>query len=223
MPGRVLIAVRNPAVSGLLGENLTMFGYQPQCVSTVRQARKAIQAQRFDVALCDAALPERDSVALLCALQTQRIPVIFVSETEKALALPDGFQAVSNQDVIRPANIRELMARIDALLHGGDPSAPTFSYRDITVYEDSATVIQNGTAVALKPMEYALLLTFLRQMGQTLTREELLHQVWGDASVVATRTVDVHVAALRRKLGLAKALVTVYRTGYRLEKEAHFC
>ena len=69
-------------------------------------------------------------------------------------------------------------------------------------------------------MEYELLLTFLRHPGMVMTREDLLHQVWGDEFIGETRTVDVHVAALRRKLDLNKELVTVYKIGYRLEVKA---
>ena len=71
----------------------------------------------------------------------------------------------------------------------------------------------------LKNMEYELLLTFLRHPGMVMTREDLLHQVWGDEYIGETRTVDVHVAALRRKLDLNKELATVYKIGYRLEMQ----
>ena len=76
---------------------------------------------------------------------------------------------------------------------------------------------KNGEIVSLKHMEYELLLTFMRHPGMVMTREDLLHQVWGDEYIGETRTVDVHVAALRRKLDLNKELATVYKIGYRLE------
>ena len=112
-----------------------------------------------------------------------------------------------------------LMARMEEILRGAAQPPETLHYRDISINEETRTVTRNGLEVNLKPMEYALLVTLLRHPGETLTREELLLKVWGDASIVATRTVDVHVAALRRKLGLVRALATVYRVGYRLENE----
>ncbi len=215
MDARILILVKDSGVSGLLNANLNMFGYQTVCAATERQARKAMRAQRFDLALCDLTWPEQDAAALLALLKAQGIPVIPVSDQPRPL--PQAWQPLSLRDAIKPANIRELLSRIEALLRRED--LPALTYRDIAVTEQTQTVKQNGVEIQLKPMEYALLLTFLRQEGKTLTREELLRQVWGDASGVATRTVDVHVAALRRKLNLTKALTTVYKTGYRLEKE----
>ena len=200
------------AVSGLLSENLTMFGYRTFCVPNGRQAMRAARAQRFDLALCDFALSENDDAAWLAALKAQSVPVLFVSGGADA-------READRQDVIKAANIRELMARMEEILHHTEQPPQTLVYRDISVNEESRTVTRSGLEVPLKPMEYALLVTLLRHPGETLTREELLLKVWGDASIVATRTVDVHVAALRRKLNLTKALTTVYKTGYRLEKE----
>ncbi len=211
---RILIVEENADVSGLLSANLNMFGYQTFCVSGGRQAMRAIRAQRFDLALCDLALSESADGAWLSVLKAQGVPVILVGGGMEAR--PDAPDACPERsDVIRPANIRALMARMEALLRHAPQRV--LVYRDISVNEETRTVAQNGREVILKPMEYALLITLLRHPGVTMTREELLLQVWGDATIVATRTVDVHVAALRRKLGLGRYLTTVYRTGYRLE------
>ena len=212
MTARVLIVEEDAAVSGLLSENLTMFGYRTFRVMSGRQAIRAARAQRFDLALCDFALSENAGAAWLSVLKAQGVPVIFVCSGADA-------RENERQDVIKAANIREVMARMEEVLHRAEQPAQTLRYRDISVREDSRTVTRNGADVPLKPMEYALLVTLLKHPGETLTREELLLKVWGDASIVATRTVDVHVAALRRKLGLDSALATVYRVGYRLESE----
>ena len=212
MTARVLIVEEDAAVSGLLFENLSMFGYRTFRVPNGRQAMRAARAQRFDLALCDFALSENAGAAWLSVLKAQGVPVIFVCSGADA-------RENEQQDVIKAANIRELMARMEEILHHAEQPTQTLHYRDISVDEESRTVTQNGQEVSLKPMEYALLVTLLRHPGEALTREELLLQVWGDASIVATRTVDVHVAALRRKLGLDRSLATVYRIGYRLESE----
>lgn len=84
---------------------------------------------------------------------------------------------------------------------------------------DSRSVHKAGELISLKPMEYELLCTFIKHPGMVLTREKLLRQVWGDEYIGETRTVDVHVAALRKKLGLTEQLATVFKLGYRLEGE----
>ena len=85
---------------------------------------------------------------------------------------------------------------------------------------DSRSVHKGADLISLKPMEYELLCTFLKHPGMVLTREKLLRQVWGDVYIGETRTVDVHVAALRKKLGLNEQLATVFKLGYRLEVES---
>ncbi|MEG2356957.1 MAG: winged helix-turn-helix domain-containing protein, partial [Clostridia bacterium] len=84
----------------------------------------------------------------------------------------------------------------------------------------SHTALKGGHMVSLKPMEYELLRTFIKHPGMMLTREALLHQVWGDEYIGETRTVDVHVAALRKKLCWNERITTVYKLGYRLEVDA---
>lgn len=106
------------------------------------------------------------------------------------------------------------------MLARADKQPKQLTYRDIAVDLESRSVTKGGEMISLKNMEYELLLTFLQHPGIVMTREDLLHQVWGDEFIGETRTVDVHVAALRRKLDLNKELVTVYKIGYRLEVKA---
>lgn len=92
-------------------------------------------------------------------------------------------------------------------------------YADIELWPDGRT-LRGGVPVALSPTERALLAAFIRQAGKALTRRQLLAQVWGTAGGLRTRTVDIHVNHLRRKLGPSLRLVTVFGVGYRLEREA---
>ena len=128
-----------------------------------------------------------------------------------------GLRLGAEDYLVKPFDILELLVRMEKVLARSDKHPQRFRYRDIAVDEASHTVTKSGTPVSLKPMEYELLLTFIRHPGMVMTREDLLHQVWGDAFIGETRTVDVHVAALRRKLDLGGELATVYKIGYRLE------
>lgn len=106
---------------------------------------------------------------------------------------------------------------MEKVLARSAPAENTLVYQDITIDLNSRSVHKGQEFIALKPMEYTLLCAFVKHPGMVLTREKLLRQVWGDEYIGETRTVDVHEAALRRKLGLSDQLTTVFKLGYRLE------
>ena len=182
-----------------------------------KQAVDAIQAQEFDLALCDIMLPELDGFELLPYMKGKGIPVIYVSAKADVQSRVQGLRLGAEDYLIKPFDILELLVRMEKVLARTDRHPKILTYKDISVDEESHAVTKNGEAVSLKHLEYELLLTFLRHPGMVITREDLLHQVWGDEYIGETRTVDVHVAALRRKLELNKELATVYKIGYRLE------
>ena len=212
MPKSILIVEDDPAISKLIDTNLVLSGYQTCCAMDGRQAVQAIQAQRFDLALCDIMLPELDGFELLPYMKEKGIPVIYVSAKADVQSRVQGLRLGAEDYLVKPFDILKVLARADR-----QPKALT--YRDIAVDLESRSVTKGGETVSLKNMEYELLLTFLRHPGMVMTREDLLHQVWGDEFIGETRTVDVHVAALRRKLDLNKELATVYKIGYRLEMQ----
>lgn len=107
--------------------------------------------------------------------------------------------------------------RMEKVLARRHPLPETLSFADVTLEESSHIVRKNGEPISVKPMEYELLRTFILNPGMVLTRENLLRIVWGDACIGETRTVDVHVAALRKKLSWEARITTVYKLGYRLE------
>ena len=153
----------------------------------------------------------------LGAEKEKSIPVIYVSAKTDVQSRVQGLKLGAEDYLVKPFDILELLVRMEKVLARAEKQPGALAYRDITVDVESRRVTRDGAEVTLKPMEYELLLMFMRHPGMVLTREELLHQVWGDEYIGETRTVDVHVAALRRKLDLNKELATVYKIGYRLE------
>lgn len=219
MKKRILIVEDDPAISKLMDTNLTVAGYDTFCAMDGRQALDALHGQPFDLALCDVMLPELDGFELLPFMREKHIPVIYVSARADVESRVHGLRLGAEDYLVKPFDILELLVRMEKVLARSDSAAKSLSYADITVDEVSHSVTQAGQPVALKPLEYELLCTFLRHPGMVLTREKLLRQVWGDEFFGETRTVDVHVAALRRKLKLTDRLATVYKIGYRLEVE----
>ena len=220
MNERILIVEDDPAISKLLDTNLTVAGYQTQCALDGQKALEAIRAQLFDLALLDIMLPELDGFELLPFMQEKKIPVIFVSAKADVQSRVQGLRLGAEDYLVKPFDILELLVRVEKVLARRQLAPESLNFADVTLHADSHTVTQNGQSIALKPMEYELLRTFMKHPGMVLTREDLLRQVWGDAFIGETRTVDVHVAALRRKLNWNERISTVYKLGYRLEVEA---
>ena len=220
MNDRILIVEDDPAISKLINTNLALSGYQTVCTMDGRQAVEAIHAQRFDLALCDIMLPELDGFELLPYMKEKGIPVIYVSAKADVQSRVQGLRLGAEDYLVKPFDILELLVRMEKVLARADRQPKTLTYGEIAVDLESRSVTKGGEMISLKNMEYELLLTLLQHPGIVMTREDLLHQVWGDEFIGETRTVDVHVAALRRKLDLNKELVTVYKIGYRLEVKA---
>lgn len=216
----ILIVEDDPAISRLIESNLLVAGYEPVCAMDGRQALDAISAHHFDLALCDIMLPELDGFELLPYMQERNIPVIYVSAKADVQSRVQGLRLGAEDYLVKPFDILELLVRMEKVLARSAPAENKIIYQDITMDLDSRSVHKAGELISLKPMEYELLCTFMKHPGMVLTREKLLRQVWGDEYIGETRTVDVHVAALRKKLGLNEQLATVFKLGYRLEVEA---
>ncbi len=219
MKATILIIEDDPAIIKLIASNLSVAGYAITCATDGKQALEAVESQRFDLALCDIMLPELDGFELMPFLRAKKIPVIYVSAKVDVESRVQGLRLGAEDYLVKPFDILELLVRMEKVLARAVPQADALTFADVTVQAGSHMVTQNGQPVALKPMEYDLLGTFLRHPGMMLTRESLLRQVWGDEFIGETRTVDVHVAALRRKLHWNHRIVTVYKLGYRLEAE----
>lgn len=213
----ILIVEDDPAISRLIESNLLVAGYEPVCAMDGKQALDAISAQHFDLALCDIMLPELDGFELLPYMQERNIPVIYVSAKADVQSRVQGLRLGAEDYLVKPFDILELLVRMEKVLARSAPAENKIIYRDIMIDLDSRSVHRGGEIISLKPMEYELLCTFMKHPGMVLTREKLLRQVWGDEYIGETRTVDVHVAALRKKLGLTEQLATVFKLGYRLE------
>ena len=185
---------------------------------------EALKNERPELILLDVMLPGLDGMELLRRLRKHpayaSIPVIMATAKGSEYDRIRGLDLGADDYLVKPFDILELLVRMEKVLARSAPAENKIIYQDITVDLDSRSVHKAGELISLKPMEYELLCTFMKHPGMVLTREKLLRQVWGDEYIGETRTVDVHVAALRKKLGLTEQLATVFKLGYRLEVEA---
>lgn len=219
MKARILVAEDDPAILKLLETNLQVAGYAVVRAENGRRALEAARAETFDLALLDVMMPEMDGFALLPYLREQDIPVIFVSARADVMSRVQGLRLGAEDYLVKPFDILELLVRMEKVLERSRPQPTVLTHRGVTLDENSHVVTQGGAEVPLKPLEYELLRAFMRYPGMVLTREQLLRRVWGESFLGETRTIDVHVALLRRKLNWQEVILTVYKVGYRLEAD----
>ena len=215
---RILLAEDDPAISELIHMNLTIAGYLCDTAMDGAQALTAIRRQRYDLALLDIMLPEINGYELLPHMFRHGIPVIYVSAKSDVADRVRGLRLGAEDYLVKPFDILELLVRMEKILRRHDAAPRPLCVGGVTVWEAERRVQVRGRDVDLKPMEFALMLMFMKHPNIVMTREQLLREVWGDEFFGETRTVDSHVAALRKKLNWADRIVTVHRVGYRLEE-----
>ncbi len=223
---RVLIVEDNRNLAHGLRTNLEFEGHVAEIAEDGASGLTLARTRPFDLILLDLMLPEPDGFQVLESLRREGVdtPVLVLTargdEADKVRGLRNG----ADDYVTKPFALRELLARVGALLRR--PRAPLAPLAFGTVVVDPAThgVTRDGTQVALRPKEYELLRALLRRAGRVATRGELLREVWGYQDCVVSRTLDTHVGELRRKLeddpARPRHILTVRKTGYRLVPEA---
>ena len=182
-----------------------------------------------DVIILDLMLPGYDGYRVLRTLRSEGIetPILILTARGEEADKVRGFRMGADDYVTKPFGASELVARVDALLRrarlakGRAGPPPTHTFGDVRVNRAAQTVKRGDALVSLTPKEYALLLALIDRGGAVATRNELLAEVWGYQSDVSTRTVDIHVSELRKKLEVnaadPKHILTIRKTGYRFE------
>jgi len=230
----VLLIEDNEKLARGLQSNLEFEGYAVLCASDGASGLSVVRQERPDIIVLDLMLPDTDGYRVLRTLRDEgdTTPVLVLTALGEEADKVRGFRFGADDYVTKPFGLMELLARIDALLrragrpNGEAPRATTEAqsgFGDVRVDPAKHTVTRRGSPVSLRPKEYDLLVALLRRNGQVATRIELLKEVWGYDDSVMSRTVDTHIAELRRKLesdpANPKHILTVLKTGYRLSRE----
>jgi two-component system, OmpR family, alkaline phosphatase synthesis response regulator PhoP len=225
----VLIVEDNADLAYGLRNNLEIEGYDVTVAVDGLSGLDRARAVKPDLVILDLMLPGLDGYRVLKTLREEgnSVPVLILTAHGEEADKVRGFRLGADDYVTKPFGLLELMARVAALLRRAS-RAPGVAQRerfgDIEIDARTRTVSRRGVPVPLTPMEYDLLLALLRRQGGVATRLELLHEVWGHSAAVLTRTVDTHVAELRRKLeenaAAPRHILTVRKAGYRLETSA---
>jgi two-component system alkaline phosphatase synthesis response regulator PhoP len=226
---RVLVVEDNPDLAFGLRNNLEIEGYDVIVAddgpSGLTRAREALP----DLVILDLMLPGMDGYRVLRALRSEGFerPVLILTARGEEADKVIGFRNGADDYVTKPFGVLELLARIEALLRRATAAvrpqaSPAERFGDVEVDRAARTVSRDGIPIYLAPMEFELLLALLHRRGAVATRQELMREVWGHRAVVVSRTVDTHIAELRRKLEHDPAeprhILTVRKAGYRLER-----
>lgn len=214
---RILIVEDELPISKLIEMNLEDAGYECTCAYDGLAAADLIEKNVYDLILLDIMLPGLNGYELFDYIKPLNIPVIFI--TAKA-ALNDrvkGLHLGAEDYIVKPFEVLELLARVEVVLRRYNKSQRVLTYEDISIDTASMTVTRGNEEVNLTPKEFDLATLFVRNRNITLSRERLFELVWGSDYDCDTRTLDLHVLRIRKKLGWDKCLKTIHRIGYRLE------
>lgn len=219
MKNRILVIEDDGAISELICMNLMVAGYEVLPIYDGLEAERLLEREdQFDLALLDIMLPGKDGFELMDVMKAHGIPVIYLTARADVTSKIKGLRSGAEDYLVKPFEILELLVRVEKVLERTGKQKSIIQIGDsIQINLSEHLVTMNEEQVSLKPMEYDLLVLLAKNKNVALTRDQLLNQVWGTNYMGETRTVDVHIGQLRKKLRLSDAIKTIPKIGYRLE------
>lgn len=214
---KILIVEDEKSISNLIKMNLTDEGYDCTCAFDGQEAADIIENEMFDLVLLDIMLPKIDGYELIEYINMYDIPVIFLTAKSSVKDKVKGLKAGAEDYMTKPFEIAELLARVETVLRRYNKTSQMISFLDITIDTEARSVKKNDEFINLTAKEFDILVFFARNRNKALYRSQIYSQVWGGDYVKDTRTVDLHVQRVRKKLALEDKIVPVYKIGYRLE------
>ena len=223
---RLLLVEDEPGLQLALSDRLTSEGYSVETAGDGNLAVTRATGEPFDVIVLDVMLPGRDGFDVAKTIRQQGVqtPILMLTARTQVVDRVVGLKLGADDYLTKPFETIELLARIEALLRRAPSGASgvsleRYQFGEINVDVRKAEVTRKGTIVDVSAKEFQLLRYFIEHRGATLTREELLNEVWGYNAMPSTRTVDVHVAWLRQKIEPnsrhPQHILTVHGMGYK--------
>ena len=224
----IMVVEDEPAIQDLIQINLQMSGYRVLAHDTAESALKHIQIELPDLALLDWMLPGMSGVELARRLRgdsrTKSLPIILLTARGEEADKLKGLETGADDYMVKPFSVRELEARIKAVLRRRAPelTQDVIEYHGLTLDPASHKVSGKGKTLSMGPTEFRLLHFFMTHLERVYSRTQLLDFVWGDHVFIEERTVDVHIRRLRSALtpsGHENLILTVRGSGYRFALE----
>ena len=214
---KILIVDDEKPICDLIDMNLSAAGYFCVAVQDVLAAIEAVEKNNFDLVLLDIMLPGADGYDVMEYIRPFKVPVIFISAKHEVKDRVRGLKLGADDYLIKPFDVTELLARVEAVLRRYNKTDKVIMLGDVEIDMEARRVTRSGSPVSLTSKEFDLMLLFVENRNVALFRENLYERVWDDEYFANSRTLDLHVQRLRKKLGWEKNLVAVYKVGYRLE------
>ena len=201
---KILIVEDDKHIAKMIETTLMMGNYTSELCPDGAQAVEMIQKNHYDLILLDVMLPHLDGFEVLTQIQDEHIPVIFLTALQEVTDKVKGLRLGAEDYIVKPFECLELLARVEVVLRRVNKTKQIYRFEHIE----------------LNVNQHIVTSYFLQNVDIAITKERLLAQIWGYDFIGESRTVDIHVQQVRRKLGLQKQLITIPKLGYRLEGKA---
>lgn len=215
----ILIVEDEDSIASFIKSGMTASGYRCVCAPDGLKAADLIESSRFDLILLDVMLPGADGFELMDMIRPTGTPVIFITAKSAVADRVTGLRLGADDYLTKPFEMIELTARIEAVLRRHHKGVNELSLANVTVRLDSRRVLLGGEDVALTAREFDLLVFLMQNRDMALFRETIYERVWQGEFDGDTRTIDLHILRLRKKLHWEDRLATINRIGYRLNSD----
>ena len=212
----ILVVEDEIAIAELIELNLKKAGYNCEYVLDGEKAAMKLEEQKYDLVLLDIMLPEINGYELLEYIKPTKTPVIFISAKETVEDRVKGIKMGADDYIVKPFDISEVLARAEMVLRRYGKGSNLLKFKNIEVNQDTMEVRKASEKIMLTPKEYELLVFLIQNKNNLLFREDLFEQVWETEYVGNSRTLDLHIQRLRKKLDLKNEIKTVFKMGYKL-------
>lgn len=216
---QILIIEDEKSIADMVKMCLTKNGYICETVNDGMTATKKIEEKRYDLILLDIMLPDIDGYDLIDYIKQFDIPVIFVTAKTSVPDRVKGLKLGAEDYISKPFDLEELLARVGTVLRRYHKAERILEVGKIKIDTLSRTVLLDGVLIPLPTKEYDLLLFLVRNKNIALYRESIFEQVWQEPYLGNTRTIDLHIQRLKKKLNLGDAIETIYKVGYKFKAE----
>ena len=213
----ILIVEDDENIARMIEATLSMVGYRCDGCEDGSEAVRRILEGSYDLILLDVMLPGMDGFEILTKIKNKGTPVIFLTALQDVGDKVKGLRLGAEAYIVKPFEAVELLARIEVVLRRTNAGRQQLAYDGILVDLQKHVVTKNGERVPLTPKEFDVLVFFMQNVDIAITRERLMAAIWGYEFEGESRTVDIHVQQVRRKLDLKGKLVTIPKLGYCLE------
>lgn len=212
---KILVVEDEVSIANLLKLTLSKEGYTVKIAEDGLVATNIIDEEQFDLILLDIMIPKIDGFELIPYIKEKEIPVIFTTAISDINSKLKGFNLGADDYITKPFEIKELLARVRVVLRRNNKLETKYKYKNIEIDYQSRTVKKDGKVVSLTKKEYDLLILLIQNKNVALYREIIYERLWNDEYDKDTRTVDLHIQRIRKKLNLEKEIETIFKIGYR--------